>query len=303
MIAGPTETGGLEKLIVQFLFLTGDFFYGNRQSTNKELVYYQSEGNVGVIVLNRPDKRNALNLAAWEAIDRAVEAAEKDVNPRVVILRGEGKSFCAGLELSPQNELMALITAPAGATQKISLYNAVRRLQEIHNHLEKLSKPTIAAIQGHCLGAGLELVLCCDIRLCSADAVFALPESKLAIITDVGGLQRLPKVVGQGHAREIAYRGGNFSCERAKAINLVNDVYPDRESMDKAALEMAIEIASNPPLAVQGAKKVFLMGDGVPMGQSLEYNAALSSMIIPSDDFFEAMAAHLEKRKGQFKGS
>jgi enoyl-CoA hydratase len=270
---------------------------------NKEVVYYQSQGNVGTIVLNRPDKRNALNLAVWEAIDKAVEAAENDVGARVVILRGEGKSFCAGLELSPQNELMPLITAPASAAQKIGFYNAVRRLQEIHNHLERLSKPTIAAIHGHCLGAGLELVLCCDIRLCSTDAVFALPEAKLAIITDVGGLQRLPKVVGQGHAREIAYRGGNFSSERAKAINLVNDVYPDKESMGKAAFEMACEIAGNPPLAVQGAKKVFLFGDGVSQEQSLDYNAAMSSMIIPSEDIFEAMAAHLEKRKGQFKGN
>jgi len=276
----------------------------NTQSTddNKPVTYHR-DGNVGILTLNRPDKRNSLNLAIWKSLDSAIGLAKEDKESRVVLLRGEGKSFCAGLDLSPENELIPIITGEPNASQKVRFYDLVKELQEIHTRLEKLSTPSIAVIHGHCLGAGLELALCCDIRLCSSDAIFALPEAKLAIITDVGGLQRLPKVVGRGHAREIAFRGHRFDAQRARSINLVNDVYPDKTTLDDKAMEMAREIASNPPLAVQGAKDVFLYNDEVPMDQALDFNAARSSMIMPSEDIFEAMTAYLQKREGKFKGA
>jgi enoyl-CoA hydratase len=185
----------------------------------------------------------------------------------------------------------------------MNFYKVVRHIQDIHTRLERLPQPTIGLIHGHCLGAGLELALCCDIRLCSADTTFALPEARLAIIADVGGLQRLPKVVGSGHAREIAFRGHGFDADRARAINLVNQVYPDKETIDAKGLEMAREIAANPPLAVQGAKDVFLYNEDVPMDQALDYTAARSSMIMPSEDIMEAMSAYLQKREGKFKGA
>jgi len=239
----------------------------------------------------------------WNAIDSAIATAEEDRDARVVIVRGAGKSFCAGLDLSPDNELMPMIMSQPTATQKTTFYREVKRIQAIHTRLERFPLPTIAAIHGHCLGAGLELVLCCDIRLCCEDTVFGLPEARLAIITDVGGLQRLPKVVGQGHAREIAFRGHRFDAHRAHAINLVNDMYPDKETLDGKALDMAREIAANPPLAVQGAKDVFLFNEEVPLDQALDYNAARSSMIMPSEDMVEAMTAQLQKREGKFKGA
>jgi enoyl-CoA hydratase len=272
-------------------------------SDTTDLVTYHREGRIGIITLNRSDKRNALNLATWNAIGDAVKAAENDVEAGVVILRGAGKSFCAGLDLSPENEILAMIAGRPTASQKMRFYRVVKQVQQIHTRLERLPQPTIAAIHGHCLGAGLELVLCCDIRLCSQDATFALPEATLAIITDVGGLQRLPRVVGQGHAREIAFRGHRFDANRARAINLVNDVYTDKETLDKKAMEMALEIAANPPLAVQGAKEVFLYQDGLSIEQALDYTAARSSMIMPSEDLFEAMSAYMQKRPGDFKGA
>ncbi|HMK36958.1 MAG TPA: enoyl-CoA hydratase-related protein [Desulfomonilaceae bacterium] len=273
----------------------------HRDST--ELVAYERDGNIGIITLNRPDKRNALSLAMWNAIGSAVDAAAEDADARVILLKGEGKSFCAGLDLSPDNEIIGSIVGQASAAQKMNFYTAVKHVQQIHTRLERLRQPTIALIHGHCLGAGLELVLCCDIRLCSEDATFALPEARLAIITDVGGLQRLPKVVGQGHAREIVFRGHTFDAARARSIQLVNDVFPTKEILEAQAREMAVEIAANPPLAVQGSKDVFLYQDGVSVHQALEYTAARSSMIMPSEDLFEAMSAHLHKRKGQFKGA
>jgi enoyl-CoA hydratase len=267
------------------------------------LVTYQREGHLGFITLNRPEKLNAIDLALWRSLGEAVSAAEKDTEARVILLRGAGKSFSAGLDLSPENEVIALITGQASASQKMTFYRALRELHKIHNDLEQLPQPTIAVVQGHCIGAGLELALCCDIRLCSADATFALPEARFAIITDVGGLQRLPRVVGPAYAREIAFRGHRFNAQRAAAIGLVNELYPDRETLEREAMAMASEIASNPPLAVQGAKEVMLMNQEVPADRGLDYNAARSSMIMPSEDLMEAITAYLQKRKGNFKGA
>ncbi len=269
---------------------------------NNRLVTYHREEYVGFITLNRPEKRNAMNLALWEALDNAIAKADEDMNARVFLLRGEGKSFCSGLDLGPENELIAAIGGVPSATQKLDFYELVKKTQAIHTRLEHLSRPTIAVIHGHCLGAGLELVLCCDIRLCSAETLFALPEARLAIITDVGGLQRLPKIVGPGHAREIAFRAHQFDADHAKNINLVNDSYPDKDTLDRKAIELAGEIASNPPLAVQGTKEVFLFDEEASLNESLDYNAARSSMILPSEDLFEAISAYTQKRKGEFKG-
>ncbi len=270
---------------------------------NQELVTYHREGHLGFITLNRPEKRNAMNWALWLALEQAVLQAEADKEARVVIVKGEGKTFCAGLDLGPENELLQAIGATPGATQKLDFYRLARRGQDIFTRLERLPQPTIALIQAHCLGAGLEMVLCCDMRFCSAETLFGLPEPTLAIITDAGGLQRLPRVVGRGHAREIAFRGHRFNAERARAINLVNDVFPDQESLDSKVMEIAAEIASNPPLAVQGAKEALLFNEEADLQESLEYTAARSSMILPSEDLYEAIAAYMEKKKGKYKGA
>jgi enoyl-CoA hydratase len=272
-------------------------------SETESLVTYHREQHVGFITLNRPDKRNALNSAIWNALDRAISAAEEDVDARVVVLSGAGKSFCTGLDLSPDNELLSLLTRQASASQKIRLYREIKRLQAIYTRLERLSAPTIASIHAHCLGAGLELALCCDMRVCTEDTVFSLSEAKLAVITDVGGLQRLPKVVSQAHAREIVFRGHRFDAAHAEAIGLVNAVYADKETCDGKALEVAREIAANSPLAVQGAKEVFLFGDVTPAEQALDFTAARSSMIMPSKDIVDAVSAYFEKRGVRFEGA
>jgi enoyl-CoA hydratase len=267
------------------------------------LVTYHREGFIGFITLNRAEKRNALNPIVWNALDTAIERAEADREARVILLCGAGKSFCAGLDLSPENELLSVVGQSPDAAQKVWFYNEIRKVQNVHTRLERLTRPTIALIHSHCLGAGLELVLCCDIRLCTQDALFALPEAQLGFITDVGGLQRLPRVVGKGHVREIAFRGHRFDARRAQAIQLVNDVFPDKQTLEIKGREMAEEIAGNPPLAVQGAKEVLRFDEEASLEESLEYNAARSSMIVPSQDLMEAVAAFVQKRKGTFKGA
>jgi enoyl-CoA hydratase len=269
----------------------------------EQYVMYHREGYIGSITLNRPDKRNALNPEVWEQLDQAIAEAEKDDPARVVLVRGAGKSFCAGLDLSPDNALLAFIGQPASASQKIGFYRAVRRAQDVHTRLERLTRPTIAVVQGHCMGAGLELAVCCDMILTTADTVFSLPEAKLAFITDVGGLQRLSRRIPTCHVREIAYRAHRFDGVKAGRIQLVNEVLPDRESLEQTARQWADEIAANPPLAVQGAKEVFLFDQEATLEASLDHNASRSAMIVPSEDQHEAVAAYLEKRRGEFKGA
>jgi len=266
-------------------------------------VTYESEGFIGTITLRRPDKRNALDFALWLSLSEALRKAAQDSEVRVILLRGAGDSFCSGLDLSPTNEVIRLLSKKPSADQKMRLFDIIKRVQSIYTELEVLRAPTIAVIQGHCLGAGLELVCSCDMRFCSSDALFGLPEPRFGIITDIGGLQRLPKIVGRGKAREMAFRGHSIGADEAKRIGLVNEVFDTREMLFVQASKIGKEIAANAPLAVQGAKEVLLHSEDVSVLRSLEYNAARSAMILPSGDLQESFKSYSEKRDPEFKGN
>lgn len=266
-------------------------------------VTYESEGFIGTITLRRPDKRNALDFALWLSLSEALRKAAQDSEVRVILLKGAGDSFCSGLDLSPTNEVIRLLSEKPSAEQKMRLFDIIKRVQSIHSELEVLRVPTIAVIHGHCLGAGLELVCSCDMRFCSSDALFGLPEPRFGIITDIGGLQRLPKIVGRGKVREIAFRGHSIGADEAKRIGLVNEVFDTREMLFVQASKIGKEIAANAPLAVQGAKEVLLHSEDVSVLRSLEYNAARSAMILPSEDLQESFKSYSEKRDPKFKGN
>jgi len=266
-------------------------------------VTYESEGFIGTITLRRPDKRNALDFALWLSLSEALRKAAQDSEVRVILLKGAGDSFCSGLDLSPTNEVIRLLSEKPSAEQKMRLFDIIKRVQSIHSELEVLRVPTIAVIHGHCLGAGLELVCSCDMRFCSSDALFGLPEPRFGIITDIGGLQRLPKIVGRGKVREMAFRGHSIGADEAKRIGLVNEVFDTREMLFVQASKIGKEIAANAPLAVQGAKEVLLHSEDVSALRSLEYNAARSAMILPSGDLQESFKSYSEKRDPEFKGN
>ncbi len=267
-----------------------------------ELCNYSRQDHVGRIHLNRPKKRNALDRDMWAAIDEAIKQAAVDDEARAIIVSGEGKSFCAGLNLDPTGEMARNIMEAPSATQKEAFFKMVCQAQDIHTALERLRPPTIALIQGHCLGAGLELAVCCDLRLASAGTLFALPEANLGLITDVGGLQRLPRIVGPAKAREIAFRAHRFDADEACAMGLVNKVCADEAELERVGQEWAADIAAKPPLAVQGAKDVFLHDEQSGLTEKLRYNAARNAMIIPSEDLKEAITAFLQKRPGTYTG-
>jgi enoyl-CoA hydratase len=166
----------------------------------------------------------------------------------------------------------------------------------------RCTKPVIAAVHGYCIGGGVDLIAACDIRLASADAVFSVREAKIAIVADLGSLQRLPAIIGAGHLAELAFTGKDISAERAKEIGLVNDVAADAEGVQKAAHMLAAEIAANSPIAVQGTKAVLAANEGRTVAEGLDYVATWNAGMLASDDLTEAVTAFMEKRPPKFTG-
>jgi enoyl-CoA hydratase len=163
-------------------------------------------------------------------------------------------------------------------------------------------KPVIAAVRGWCIGGGLDLIAACDIRLCSADARFSLREAKMAIVADIGSLQRLPPIIGEGYTRELAYTGKDIDAQRALRIGLVNEVHDSADELLAAARALAGEIAANAPLAVQGSKRVLNETQGKTVEEGLRYVALWNAAYLHTNDLSEAMRAFIEKRPPQFKG-
>jgi enoyl-CoA hydratase len=178
----------------------------------------------------------------------------------------------------------------------------VRRLQDSITSLALCPKPVIAAVHGYCIGGGVDLIAACDIRLASADALFSVREAKMAIVADLGSLQRLPAIINAGHLAELAYTAKDISAERAKEIGLVNDVCGDAEGVLKAARTLAAEIAANSPIAVQGTKAVLAANEGRTVAEGLDYVATWNAGMLASDDLTEAVTAFLEKRPPKFTG-
>ena len=255
------------------------------------------------VYLNRPEKKNAMNPPAWLESPAVFADLDNDPDIRAIVLAAKGPGFCAGIDLV---EMSGFVTEIADQNQKggtkWKFIPKIYQLQETMTCIERCRKPVIAAVHGICIGAGLDMITACDIRLCSEDAVFSLREAAVGFVADVGVLQRIPHIVGQGYARELAYRANNITAKRAKEILLVNEVYKDQATLMKEAEAMALEIAGNSPLAVQASKGVLNYGIGKTVDDGLKYVASMSANIVPSDDLFEAFTAFSEKRKPKFTG-
>jgi enoyl-CoA hydratase len=255
------------------------------------------------VYLNRVEKKNAMNPPAWSELPAIFEDLDQDPAIRVVIIAGKGSCFSTGIDLMEMvNELPELMDENQKGGTKWKLIQKIFPLQETMTCIEKCRKPVIAAVHGYCVGAGLDMITACDVRIASKDAVFSLKEAAVGFVADVGVLQRIPHIVGQGIARELAYTAKNFDAKRAKEILLVNEVYETKDELFKAAEKMATEIAENSPLAVQASKDVLNYGIGKSIDDGLKYVASISSNIIPSEDLFEAVTAFMEKRKPIFTG-
>lgn len=261
----------------------------------------EQDGHVATLWLNRPDKLNALSDDMWSDIPDAVASLDDDDAIRVIVLAGRGKAFTVGIDL----EMLAGIR-PSGdspAQGNLQLYREIKRLQDTVSSLAEAAKPVIAAIHGYCLGAGTNLVSACDIRVAAADAVFSIRETRMGLVADIGALQRLPGIVGNGVTAEMAMTGADYPADWALANGLVSRVYADADSLVEGARALAHQIASNSPLVTQGIKRILQANDGRTIDQALDYMAQWNSSFLISNDLMEAMSAFMEKRDPDFTGT
>jgi enoyl-CoA hydratase len=286
--------------------------------SNLEVLSIEREAHVATVWLDRAEARNAMGPAFWDDLTSVMTAVSDDADIWAVVVAARGPHFSVGLDLKT---MAGLLTGgdggsdgggesgergggapPSMATRATSGRAGVKRLQRAISSVADCPKPVVAAIHGYCIGGGVDLASACDIRLASADAVFSVRETKVAIVADLGSLQRLPSIIGQGHVAELAYTGKDITAARAKEIGLVNDVLPDAGAVVAAAQEMAREIASNSPLAVQGTKAVLRAGEGRSVAEGLDYVATWNAGFLQSDDLVEAMSAFMAKRAPEFRG-
>ncbi len=273
-------------------------------STDYTVIRLDRRGHVAEVVLNRPEKLNAMSAALFKELKQAFEEIDADDSIYSVILWGEGRIFCSGLDLfesglgSSKPE-----SSDSEAVRKMKMYRGVLDIQECISAPEKCRKPVVAAVHNLCIGGGVDLTTACDIRLCTQDATFAIHETKIGLVADVGTLQRITPIVGKGMAREMAYTGKRITADRALSSGLVNAVYDDKDSLLEAARELAEEIAANPPLAVQGTKTVLQYSEEHTIEEGLDHIAHWNTSFMKSNDLTEAVNAFKEKRAPKFTGN
>ena len=264
-----------------------------------ETVSLHTEAHVAVVTLTRPTMP-PLFFTEIEALFREINA---DTQLRAVVIRGAGKAFSYGLDLqAAAQEMGQHFQGSATAAQRMELLALIRRWQAAFDAIATCPVPVIAAVHGWCIGGGVDLISACDIRLATTDAKFSVRETKIAIVADVGSLQRLPRLIGQGHTRELAFTGKDIGAQRAKEIGLVNEVFDGADALFAAASAMAAEIAGNAPLTVRGVKQVLDFGEGKSVAEGLAYVAAWNAAFLASEDLGEAMMAFAQKRPPVFKG-
>lgn len=259
------------------------------------------QDGIAHLKLNRPDKLNAMGRDFWSELPAIVRDIDDNARARVMVISSTGKHFSAGMDL----EVFAENGALAAATQDPHVANEAFRhlvvgLQNTFSCIDEARIPVIAAIQGGCIGGAVDMTSACDIRYCTADAFFCIQEINLAMTADVGTFPRLCKLIPEGWVRELAYTGRRLPAERAKAIGLVNEIYPDHASMMSAVLETAREIASKNPLAIAGSKVMINYARDHAIKEALDYIALWQTGMFARGHMREAFAAQQEKRPPRY---
>ena len=261
----------------------------------------QENDGVMTVTLLGPGKGNAMGPEFWDELPRVMDDINRQPDVRCILFRGSGDHFSYGLNVAQMMpHLGKMTTGTIVAHQRAELMDMIRQMQSGFQKMHESPKPVIAAIHGWCIGGGLNMVAAADIRLCSQEAKFSLREAKLAITPDIGGLQFLPHIIGQGLTREMAFTGNDYDAQFAERTGLVNHVYDTPEALFDAANTLARQIADNPASAVQGAKRVLNYSLNKSIEDGLQYVAVWNSSQLQSDDFSEAMQATAEKRQAKF---
>lgn len=255
---------------------------------------------VAHVRMSRPDEYNSMVREFWMELPQIVGELDDRGDVRAMVLSSTGKHFTAGMDLSVfTGDALGGDDAEIGRT-RAKLRQTALMLQETFTALEKARFPVLAAVQGGCIGGGVDLVTAADMRYASADAYFVIQEINIGMTADVGTLQRLPKLVPDGVARELAFTGRRMPAERAAQVGLVNEVFATHEDLVDGVLAIAAEIASKSPLAIWGTKQMLTYTRDHSVADGLEYIATWQTGMFQPADMMEAFSAKAEKRDPDF---
>jgi enoyl-CoA hydratase len=266
---------------------------------NTEFFALSHEGGVADLVLNRPERLNTMTPAFFPAVRDAVRGLDSAGATRAMVISSTGKHFSAGMSLDVFAGGFAALAATT-ARERLAFQESLRRLIDCFSALDEARFPIVCAIQGGCIGGALDLATACDIRVCSADAFFTVQEISIGMAADLGVLQRLPKIVPQGVAREMAYTGERLGAERALAVGLVNAVLADAAATLDRAHALARTIASKSPLAIAGSKLAINYARDHSTASALQQMTLLQSAIFDTGEMATAIAAWKDKRNAEF---
>jgi enoyl-CoA hydratase/carnithine racemase len=263
----------------------------------------QINDNIAHIILNRPEKRNSMIPAFWDELPEIIKDIDDNTRARVIVISSTGPHFTSGLDVSsfmkaesddPKEQRAARIRAGS------DFYATVKNMQDSFTSLEECRIPVIAAIQGGCIGGGVDLITACDMRYATEDAFITIFETNIGMTADVGTFPRITKLIADGIARELAYTGRRMPAAEAKDAGLINKVYANQEEMMKNVMAVATEIAGKAPLAITGCKRMMNYSRDHTVADSLDYIAIWNASMLQREEIFEAMKANAEKRPGDF---
>lgn len=256
------------------------------------------DGAVAHLRLTRPEASNALDLTFWRDFGPALQQLDAGGEVRALVISGDGRNFCAGMDISVFSSGAILNTdTPAG---RQAFHQAARELQDALTWIERVRFPVIAAVQGACVGAGLDLVAACDLRLAAEDGYFRIEEINIGMMADVGSLQRLPRILPEGVVRELAYLGTSLTAQRAERLGFVASVHPDADALTAAALDMARAIAAKAPLAISGSKAAITYARDHSVAEGLEWAALMQGSIWNTADILAAIQARATRQPAVF---
>ncbi len=259
----------------------------------------EADGPVAHLRLNRPEHFNSMIPAFWSELPQAVAAVEQSGKARVLVISSTGKHFTAGMDLAVFQGDSAVCTRTA--LDREQLRKLILSLQDSFSCLEHCRIPVIAAIQGGCIGAGVDMVSACDLRYATSSAFFTIQEINIGMMADLGTLQRLPKLIPEGIVRELSYTGDRLSAQRASQLGLVNDVFETQEEMLARCLAVAGKIAEHPPLAIAASKEAITYARDHSLADSLRQAASWQAAILDMSHVAESVKARKEQRLPSFE--
>ena len=259
------------------------------------------DNKIAHVRFNRPEKANSLAQTGWDELEAIFKELDTRSDVRVIVLSGEGKNFCAGIDLEMFGGLAQNFSSQDEGRKREALRRNVHKLQAPINAIENCSKPVLAAIHRACMGGGVDIITACDMRYCTEDAFFSIEEINIGMVADLGTLQRLPKLIGEGISRELAYTGRRMKADEALQHRLVNQVFEDKASMMTTVMDIAATIASKSPLSIRGTKQILNYSRDHSVADGLEYIATWNAAMLLSNDITEAVTAKMTGRDAEFE--